>query len=180
MYSFISWSYFWLKCYQTLSLGCVIRDHFNLIHNWYFQNCLQWTYVTIIIRKSTIKIVEKNKRTLPSFYKTSKYPSAPRFPWWGKLSSIFPLWASARSVSSRRPGNSYWMTYFESWSFQERDWVDMEEVKSKSKRTTSQIAQLKLIETDTESRRQLAKGSDLRSVRRVQSSLNFSAICSLV
>lgn len=110
---------------------------------------------------------KKNKRTLPSFYKTPKYPSAPQFLWWGKLSSIFPLWASARSMSSKHPVNSYWMTYLESWSFQERNWVDTEEVKSKSKRTTSQIAQLTLIETDTESRRELARRSDFWSVRRV-------------
>ncbi|KAI4543878.1 hypothetical protein MG293_006672 [Ovis ammon polii] len=42
-------------------------------------------------------------------------------------------------------------------SYTERNWVDTEEVKSKSKRTTSQIAQLTLIETDTESRRELAR-----------------------
>lgn len=142
----------------------MIRDHFNLIHNWYFQNHLQWTYITIIIRKSTIKIVEKKQEPCHLFM--GPQVSVPHN-FFGE-----PLWASARSMSSKHPVNSYWMTYLESWSFQERNWVDTEEVKSKSKRTTSQIAQLTLIETDTESRRELARRSDFWSVK-VWSGITF-------
>lgn len=48
----------------------------------------------------------------------------------GNCLPFFLCGPQQEALSSRRPGNSYWMTYFESWSFQERDWVDTEEVKS--------------------------------------------------